>query len=96
MNDSLKQGEYFIKHNDDLIKLSNKGFKEALENLEADNDGEDKQQKKQSKEISETTELYDAMNKDIVVVQNMEKMHLYAWSAGLLVMVLIAIKQGTK
>ena len=96
MNDSLKQGEYFIKHNDDLIKLSNKGFKEALENLEADNDGEDKQQKKQSKEISETTELYDAMNKDIIVVQNMEKMHLYAWSVGLLVMVLIAIKQGTK
>jgi len=96
MNDSLKQGEYFIKHNDDLIKLSNKGFKEALENLESDNDGKNTQQKSKSKEISETTELYDAMNKDIIVVQNMEKMHLYAWSVGLLVMVLIAIKQGTK
>ena len=96
MNDSLKHGKYFKKHNDDLIKISNKGFKEALENPEIDNDAENTQEKNKRKEISETTELYDAMNKDIIIIQNMEKMHLYAWSAGLLVMVLIAIKQGTK
>jgi len=95
MNDSLKHGEYFIKHNDTLIKNSNKGFKEALENPEVNNDVENNEQKNKQKQTTQTTELYDAMNKDIVVIQNMEKMHLYAWSAGLLVMVLIAIKQGS-
>ena len=96
MNDSLKQGEYLKKYNNDLIKISNKGFQEALENHEVDDNTKITEQKNEQKNISQTNELYDAMNKDIIVIQNMEKMHLYAWSAGLLVMVLIAIKQGSK